>query len=231
MKTTFPRRALATALLALPTLGAACSATPDLEVRTFELEHRSGHEAGELIRPYVYDDREGAPGTVSMVDRAITVRETRDNLEQIARALADFDQPFPDTRLRFQLIEADGFTESDPRIADVEDELRKVFQFRGYRLAGEAIVAVTSGSEVEQRLRTEDGMYLITGEIDQISPTGLRVREAALWSEASGQVLRTTVNIRPGQTLVLGTSPKEGSTATLLLALRAETVPPNEQQQ
>lgn len=230
MKTTFPRRALAAALLALPGLGAACSATPELEVRTFELEHRSGYEAGELIRPYVYDTRERAEGAISMVDRAITVRETRDNLEQIARALAEFDQALPDTRLHFQLIEADGFTESDARIADVEDELRKVFQFRGYRLAGEAIVAVTSGSEVEQRLRAVDGMYMITGEIDQVSPTGLRVREATLWSEASGQVLRTTVNIRPGQTLVLGSTPKEGSTATLLLALRAEAVPPRQQQ-
>ena len=230
MKTTLVRRTLAIALLAMPTLGAACSATAELEVRTFELEHRSGYDAGELIRPYVYDDRVDAPGAISMVDGAITVRETRDNLEQIARALSEFDQPLPDTRLHFQLIEADGFTETDARIAEVETELRKVFQFRGYRLAGEAIVAVTNGSEVSQRLRAEDGMYMITGEIDQISPTGLRVREATLWSDAHTPIFSTTVNIRPGQTLVLGTSPKEGSTATLLLALRAEPVPAHDEQ-
>jgi hypothetical protein len=34
--------------------------------------------------------------------------------------------------------------------------------------------------------------------------------------------LQTTVNIRPGQTLVLGSSPKDGSTATLFLAVRAD---------
>lgn len=54
---------------------------------------------------------------------AISVRETSDNLDKIARVLAEFDKVRADVPLHFQLIEADGFTETDPRISAVEVEL------------------------------------------------------------------------------------------------------------
>ena len=41
-------------------------------------------------------------------------------------------------------------------------------------------------------------------------------------SSQNGFQLGTSVNIRPGQTIVLGSAPKEGSTATLFLTVRAE---------
>jgi hypothetical protein len=39
-----------------------------------------------------------------------------------------------------------------------------------------------------------------------------------------GRKLRTTVNVRPGQTLVLGSSSMEGSSGTFFLTVTAETV-------
>ena len=84
-----------------------CDMGPRLETRTFRLAYLRSYEASELIDPYVYGARERHPGAVSVIEGAITVRETRDNLEQIARVLAEFDQPRPDIRLHFQLIEAD----------------------------------------------------------------------------------------------------------------------------
>jgi len=208
--------ALATALLL-----AGCDRAPRLETRTFALEHLAGHEAIALVEPYIYGDREGAPGTASQTPNALTVRETPDNLDQIARVLAEYDVPRPDARLRFQLIEADGFTGRDERIAAVEDELRRLFQFRGYRLAGEAYVAATDGSSLEQGLgpghvvATE--VYLGTGFI--------RLHNVRLWPRDGGRILTTTVNIRPGQTLVLGSASAAGDGATLLLTVRAEEAP------
>lgn len=199
----------------------ACDTSPKLEVRTFRLENLRSHEAVPLIDPYVYGEREGAPGSLSGIEGAITVRETRDNLDQIARVLAEFDQARPDLRLHFQLIEADGFTDSDPRIAEVEDELRKLFQFRGYRLAAEAFVSATDGSEIRQGMNATDGIYEISGDVYRVAPGVMRLEGISLWAE-NGQGLETTVNIRPGQTIVLGSSPKEGSTATLFLTVRAE---------
>ena len=48
--------------------------------------------------------------------------------------------------------------------------------------------------------------------------------EVRLFGQISGPGLESTVNITPGQTLILGSSPKAGSTATLLLTVRADEV-------
>lgn len=217
------KRTTLTALAATVMFLSGCDMGPRLETRTFRLEHLQSHEASELIDPYVYGAREGNPGAISVIEGAITVRETRDNLEQIERVLVEFDEPRADIRLRFQLIEANGFTESDPRIAEVEEELRKLFQFRGYRLAGEATVTATDVTEISQRLRASDVLYEITGTVFRIGPDVTRLDGISLWSP-DGPRLQTTVNIRSGQTIVLGSSPKAGSAATLFLTVQAQEV-------
>ena len=93
-----------------------------------------------------------------------------------------------------------------------------MFQFQGYRLAGEGVVSATDGSEIGQTIQGTDDLYEITGEVYWMVP-----------GQNSSVGLRTTVNTRPGQTLVLGASPKSGSSATLLLTVRAEEVPGSKQ--
>lgn len=202
-------------------LPAACQRAPELETRTFAIHNLRPHEVEPLIGPYVYTDRADDPGTMSTSEGALTVRETPDNLDKIARVLAEYDVPRPDVRLRFQLIEADGFTDQDPRIADVEEQLRKLFQFRGYRLVGEAMVQATDGTSIEQVLTGGDGRYSVSADVQWASADALRLSDVHLWVDR-GPLFQTSVNIRPGQTLVLGTSPREGSSGTLLLTLRAE---------
>ena len=221
-KQAWAKMAMLTTLVLATGYVSSCDRPGGLEVRTFRIEHLRPGEAASLIEPYVYGDREGAPGAVSTIEGAITVRETADNLERISRVLAEFDQPQPDTRLHFQLIEADGFTDSDASSAAIETELRKIFQFRGYRLAGETFVTATDGSEIQQYMRASKDTYQITGEVYHLSPGVIRLEGVTLWGEHTGSSLQTTVSIRPGQTLVLGSTPKDGSTATLLLTVRAE---------
>ncbi len=199
----------------------ACDGPPQLDVRTFPLEGLRDYEAQQLLQPYVYEGRPRAPGTLSVTNGAITIRETPDNLEKIERVLAEYDRVRPDVRLHFQLIEADGFTDSDARIATVEAELRKIFRFGGYRLVGEAFVTATDGSAVTQGMQGTDDAYDIRSEVYWVGPGAIRLEEVTLFSDTGGRILSTTVNIRPGQTLVLGSSPKEGS-GTLLLTVRAE---------
>jgi len=211
--------ALSAVLLGLP----GCRGEPTLDTRTFALKSMDPYTAQQIIAPYVFTDRAGAPGTMSAAAASLTVRETPDNLEKIERVLAEYDVPRPDVRLRFQLIEADGFTESDPAIAAVEAELRKVFQFRGYRLVGEAVVSATDDSEVQQSLA--GGQYQVEAQIHWAQPGIIRLEEVSLYSADPWQrLLFTTVNVRPGQTLVVGTAAKDKSTATLLLTLVAEEV-------
>jgi len=204
---------------------ASCGRQTDLDTRTYAVSHLRPHEASALIEPYVYGDREGAPGSYSAGEAAITVRETPDNLDKIERVLAEYDVPRSDVRLRFQLIEANGFTDSDPAIADVEAELRKVFQFRGYRLGGEAVVTATDGSRIEQALAGSDGFYSVEAIVYWAQADLIRLENVSLASRGPGGAgLTTTVNIRPGQTLVLGSSSRYDSPNTLLLTVSAEAV-------
>lgn len=208
------------ATLATTLLLGACQADTRLETRTFALQNLPPNEAEGLIQPYIYSDREGAPGTMSLAPSAVTVRETADNLDQIARVLAEYDTPRPDIRLHFQVIEADGYTGRDERIAAVEDQLRSIFQFQGYRLAGEAYVAATDASEIAQSLN--QGLR-VEGRVFSTGPGSFRV-EVYLYSHEHGNLLTTTVNIRTGQTLVLGSAARVGNEPTLLLTVRADEV-------
>lgn len=199
----------------------ACDLGTKLEVRTFPVEATDDAQlesVGALIEPYVYKDRPDTPGSMSLAAGAITVRETPDNLDQIARVLAQLDLSAEATssfRLHFRLVEANGVSESDPVIADVVGELRKALRFDGYSLVGEAQIAVKPDAGFDQVLQTAADEYHIDGSFAQ---TGfghvLSVGLTRPRSSTRRLILQTKVGIRPNQTLVLGSVPVEDA-ATL----------------
>ena len=202
------------------------SSGPALDTRTFELLYLEQYEATPLIEPYVYFDRPDAPGTISATSNAITVRETPDNIEKIQRVLAEYDRPKPTVRLYFQLIEADGATTTDPAIAEVEAELRKLFRYEGYRLLTEAVVGGTEGSHIEQVVGSGDNQWIVTATIENVramGDSGTVGVAAGVRSPMRGE-FETTVNARFGQTLVLGNAQLMGDGGTLILTVRPELV-------
>jgi hypothetical protein len=221
----FLKTVLYLALGAYITVG--CDRTPELDVQTFNLENRSGYEAAELIGPYIYNDREGAPGSMSALPNAISVRETPDNLEKIARVLSEFDQPIPPIRLRFQLIEADSFTEEDPAIAEVVQELRSLFRFEGYRLLGEALVTLAGGTmgtqDFTQRFLGTDETFQIESEVYMERPGAVRLNPITLWDRGGDRLLETSVNVALGQTVVIGGGKAAGGERSFILTVRAES--------
>jgi len=214
--------------LALVGLGVltACSG-PELDKRTFALKYLRGEEARDIILPYVYDDRPDAPGLVSYKGTLITIRETPDNLEKIARVLAQYDRPAPSVQLHFQIIQADGATQSDPAIAEVEGALRKLFRFRGYRLVGEGLMSSTEYGESAQEIGGAGGPYTIVAHIGDVSgsaDSGMVRLEASLTIPRVGQALRASVSLRTGQTAVLGNARLNPEGATVILTVRPELV-------
>ena len=216
-------------------LATACDVATKLEVRTFPVETTDPTQLasiGTLIQPYVYKERPDAPGSMSIAQGAITVRETPDNLDQIARVLAALDlaaTPAPSFRLHFQLVEANGASAPDPVIADVVEELRKTLRFDGYSLIGEAQIAVKPDVSFNQVLPTAETVYRINGGFRK-SKSGyeLYVDLDRPRSKTQGNVfatrfndraLTTTVGIRPNQTLVLGSVSDEDS-AVLFAVVR-----------
>jgi len=229
----FPRSFLA--LLPVAILLGACDGFggPKLDVQTFNLEHRAGYEAAELIEPYVFADRGENPGYMSATLDAITVRETRDNLDKIGRVLDEFDQPIPGVRLYFQLIEADSFEEEDPAIANVVQELRSLFRFEGYRLMGEAMVPVAGGSQdrqaFSQRFLGVDNPIVVEAQA-RLLRSGMVRLDPVVLSDAWSDLMTATVNVTPGQTIVIGGAQartvgddaRPGGERVVILTVRAE---------
>lgn len=215
-------RAALAAVVLLPAYGCGWW-EPGLETRTFRVDHLQPHEVGELVDPYVYTDRVGAPGRFSMMEGALTVRERPDNLDKIARVLEEFDVARPDLRLRFQLVRADGASGApDPAIAHVVEELRRIFRFQGYELVGEVVVTAGGG----QLRPTFPGLtYGLRTDVFPRTSGAVRLHELTLWDEDTDRTLLTTsVTVQPGQTLVLGSAPSTADDGgAVILTVRAES--------
>ena len=221
-------KAYRVASLAAVCLAAACGgSTPRLETRTFALHYLSSDEAQKIVQPYVYYDRPGAQGTATATQGAVTVRETADNLDRIARVLAQFDRPQPSVRLTFKVIRADGAARADSSIRDVEAALRSLFRFQGYALVAEGVVTATSSAHSQQTLAGSGGPYMLEAALDRVSGAGdstvvgLGVRLVIPRQNAS---FETHVGIPVGKTAVLGTVEGGGPNAALILTVRPELV-------
>jgi hypothetical protein len=214
-------------LVLVAAIAAACGTAPSLDTETFTLDHIGGGQAATLVEPYVFADRPNAPGSISHSGNMLTVRETRDNLDKIRRVLGEIDLPRPTVRLHFQLIEADGAGKSDPAIAEVETELRKLFRYRGYRLLHDAVVGGTEGSHIEQVVGREDdanaGYMLIAniGAVRASGDSGTVQLDVGVRNPMRG-ALMTSVNARAGQTLVVGNAQLIQGGGTLILTVRPE---------
>jgi type II secretory pathway component GspD/PulD (secretin) len=219
----------------------AVSCGEELEVRTFELSRLDAAEAEALVAPYVFEGREGAPGLSSHTEGVLTVREMPENLDRIASVLERFDEAAADVRLHFQIIEADGFTQRDEAIAEVEAELRKLLRYGGYRLMGEAVMQAREGVGFsEQRVQPEvaDGSarpeggvspLRVTAQIGRVSRAGgdASVTLSVSLSDVWNTLLSTTVTVTDGKTMVLGTTsgePTQDGEAVALILVVTPTI-------
>jgi hypothetical protein len=208
-------------------IGAGCGAAPELDTRTFELQYLQPDEAADMVQPYVYHDRPDAPGMVTVFSAGITVRETADNLEKIARVLEEYDRPKPGVRLLFQLIQANGAGAADPRISDVEQALKELFRFEGYELVTETQLGAVVGSGSTQVFGHEGVQYAITAHIQNVrerAGAGAVELHVELMSDQIGRAMTTSMTVPVGQTVVLGSTQPDPERAALILTVRPELV-------
>ena len=218
----------------LPIIGSGACAGPELETQTIEHQYMNPGEAVEMIAPYVYPEREGAEGMVTHFSTGVTVRETRENLSRIQEVLENYDLPTPAVRLHFQIIEADGFNETDPRIADVQSALENLFRFEGYRLISEPQMAAMEGTGSRQLIAGPgdqtaafDGFFL-EAHVEDVRGRGGR-GSVVLSVELRGPratEISTALAVPVGETVVLG-SAKGISSSTIILTVRPEFVEVN----
>ncbi len=217
-------------MVLLGLLGVACGGRPQLDTRTFRLHSLDETAARVIIEPYVYGDRPDAPGAVAAVQGVLTVRETPDNLDKIARVLAEFDRRRQSVTLSFQIIFANGASSTDPAIAEVVTELRKLFRFEGYRLQSHGAVTGLERSRVHQTMYDETGspdarfpFYDVMAYMGAVSGEGdsAVVNVVVELSGADRGLFEASVLLGIGHTVVLGTLQLPGNRA-LILTVKAE---------
>ena len=193
------------------------------ETRRIVLAHISADDAHMAIEPYFGDARVSVRQTNAPA--ALTITSSPEKLEQLEQLLKQLDQPPPKVQLRFQIVEADGFTTSDSAIADVEAALRELFRFRGYRLAAEAMVSGQAGHQLQQTVLLRDRIPVtLTVDVPSVIRNGdaSAVEMRIAMSVNNTNALTTAVTVPNGQTVVLGSARPLPDIGTLILVVRPQ---------
>lgn len=218
------------ALLAAVSLMADDAGEPNLSVRAFQFRHKQADRAALVIKPLL-----GTSGSVSIQPgtNTLVVTDQDENLKIIAAALAKFDQSSRDFEVRIRLVAASF----QPKAAKVPDDLREisaklsgVLRFNSFENVGDATAIGTEGDPVTTDLDDYHAEFKI-GEYDPSSDT-IRVSDFQLsrmqkveGSEAKQMVpvLKTSLNLKMGQTVVLGAARLPDSQRALMLVIAAKS--------
>ncbi len=158
----------------------------------------------------------------------------------------DARQDIHNVLLTFHLVQADGFPDEDPEISDVVSELRKLFNFQGYRLLStsvfnvglarrnmNSVLAVGDGS---QRIIPGDSGTPLTikAEISSRRSTGTvrakvtltdAMRPSGMLADPFLPLLEASVTLRDGQTVVLGSTRRSADDPVLILIVTPRVDP------
>jgi hypothetical protein len=187
------------------------------QTRSISLQYISGSEAASVLRGHVRVE--------GWSERTVFVRGSNANYEEALNIIQKEDRPAPQVALKFQIIEADGFTQTDPAIAPVESALRGLFRFKGYRLTAEAFLQARENTEASQTIAgADDAQYSIVAVIgDVVRREGKASTEMNVRLLSGGnEVLATSVNVPDGQTVILGTARPNAKRAALILVVTPE---------
>lgn len=220
---------LAVALVATLPLTAIAQSGPGLASKTFPLEHKTAERAASIIRPLL-----SADGTISIQPSSgtIVVTDRGDNLRAVSSALSAYDQPPRQFAVQIKLVAASRAQNPAavaPDLRDIAAKLGGVLRFNSFEKIGELRVQAQEGAPVVgQSLSNDFSAEFRLGEFDPASQT-LRIEEFELRRSGSGgsltQVLKTTLNLRVGQTIIVGASRDPQSQRALMIVATATPSP------
>ena len=206
---------------------------PDLEVRLFPLQYLKPSDAAKLVSPFVFESGAGVFEAGAGV-QAITVRATRPVLIRVDSLLKLYDDAPTTLNLRFQILAGSDSAWRDDAIApEVQNSLRSLFRFAGYRMIAQGTTTVSS-SRFSLTLHAADESFILSGGVDALSRgTGARGASAQLSISLSDQMRRTTMlstglSVPVGETVIVGSAAGAATDMqrgrTLILVVRTEPV-------
>jgi len=211
-----------------------------MEVRQYTLRTIDTREAVSLLMPFVPFGNGG--GVWASGESVISVVGVKRTLAVADSVLQSYDHAPATLVLQFMLIAASDSAVNDPRIGEVDRELRRLLRFNGYRRLVEATSVVSERNRFTSTMSTADlGEFTVSGTVKSVSDGRVGVA-IGLHGGTTGvmmgvsvspnvrELLSTSLTVPLGQTVVLGTAAGEKGVAALILTVRPElasTSPPD----
>ncbi len=206
--------------------GAAFAADGDasksLSVRTFTFKYKDPGKAAEIIKPLLSTE-----GSISIQSgsNALVVTDRPDVLKTLAKTLGDYDAPPQAFKLVVRLIGASR-AEKAPKVADdLKDVAPKLamLRFNALENLGAADFAGREGDPGILTMPTGYREEFKLGEFDPASDS-IKVSDFRLSRLQGDQVTslyKTTLNLRLGQTYIVGALKTPQSQRALMIVLIA----------
>jgi hypothetical protein len=196
-----------------------------LTVRTFQFKYKDAGNATAAIKPLVSSE-----GSVSIQPstNSLIVTDRPENLKAIAAMLARFDTPAQTLKLRIRIVGA-GRTDGSARVPDsLRDVAPKlaVLRFNSFDDLGDATAQGKEGDpaivNVPSGYRADFRFGALDPATDSIAVGDLKLsRLEGPQKDQLTQLLKTSLNIRLGQTVILGAARDPQSQRALILVLSA----------
>jgi hypothetical protein len=192
----------------------ADGAKASLSVRTFQFKYKDADRAAAMIKALL-----SAEGSMSIQPTAnsLVVTDHADNIKAVATALNDFDAPARTVKLSVRLVAASK-AEIAPKPVEELKDIAKSFAMLGYN----AVESIGS-ADVESRegepgtIDLGDG-YRADFKFGEYDPASDSVklndfRLSRLQKDQLTQLYKTTLNLKIGQTVIVGAKRPAGGRA------------------
>lgn len=193
-----------------------------LAVRTFQFKHKEADRAASVIKPLM--SVEGS-WSIQPATNSLVVTDAPDNLKRIAEALAQFDAPVRPYRLSIRLVSAGRAAPDAGRVDEGLGDVAPKLGLLRYNLLERIGTADVSGSEGEAGLVDLNGFRadFKFGEYDAASDS-MKLsdfRLSRLEGDQLSPLLKTTLNLKLGQTVVIGATKQPQSQRALMIVVSA----------
>jgi hypothetical protein len=200
----------------------AADAGKNLSVRTFRFKHKQAEKALGVIKPLM-----SAEGTLSIqpAANALVVTDAPENLKRIAAALTEFDAPPRPVHLSVRLVSAgrvgpdaartgEGLADVAPKLALLRyNALEKIGGVEISGLEGEPGLLDLNGYRADFRFGEYDAAS------DSVKLTDFRL--SRLEGDQLTPMMKTTLNLKLGQTVIIGATKQPQSQKALMIVVSA----------
>ena len=200
----------------------AAAGAKSLSVHTFTFKYKDAEKAAAMIKSLI-----SAEGTMSIQPstNALVVTDRAENLKTITKAITEFDVPPQAFRVIVRLV---GASRED-RGVRVPDEMRDIapkLGMLGFNSLEDLGSADVAGREGDPGIITLPSGYRADFKFGDYDPTSdsVQVSDFRLAKQQSDQLtplLKTTLNLRIGQTYIVGATKAPKSQRALMIVLVA----------